>query len=69
MREVAHIVGLTRPALLVSDAARHAQASTVVTGTALRAVLLDESGDLRIDTAPGRARRRAVPAGPRTTRS
>ena len=52
VREVAHIVGLTRPALLVSDAARHAQASTVVTGTALRAVLLDESGDLRIDTAP-----------------
>lgn len=52
VREVAHIVGLTRPALLVSDAARHAQASTVVTGTALRAVMLDESGDLRIDTAP-----------------
>ena len=32
VREVAHIVGLTRPALLVSDAARHAQATTVVAG-------------------------------------
>ncbi|MFN8043676.1 MAG: class I adenylate-forming enzyme family protein [Mycobacterium sp.] len=52
VREVAHIVGLTRPALLVSDAARHAQATTVVAGTALRAVLLGECGELRVDTAP-----------------
>ena len=34
------------------------------------AVFIDESGDLRIDTAPGRARRpRTSPLGPRTTRS
>ena len=58
VREATHIVGLTRPALLVSDAARHTQAATAAaTDPSLRAVVLDESGDLHIDIAarPGAA--------------
>jgi acyl-CoA synthetase len=51
VREATHIVGVTRPALLVSDATRHTQAATAADADpSLRSVVLDESGDLHIDT-------------------
>lgn len=64
VREVAHIVGLTRPALLVSDAPRATAATTAVADTALRAAVLDDSAELHIDTAARPAPSGRAPLGP-----
>ena len=55
VREAAHILRTTAPSLLVSDAARRTQAATAAAQAdpSLRAVVLDESGDLQLETAPG----------------
>lgn len=55
VREAAHLLRTTRPSLLVSDAARGTQAATAAAEAdpSLRAVVLDESGDLHLETAPG----------------
>lgn len=53
VREATHILRSTAPTVLVSDAARREQAATAATETSVRAVVLDATGDLRIDTAPG----------------
>ena len=55
VREAAHILRTTAPSLLVSDAARRTQAATAAAEAdpSLRAVVLDESGDLQLETAPG----------------
>jgi acyl-CoA synthetase len=66
VREAAQIVRITQPALLVSDAAHRAQAAQAAADDPpLRAVVLDESGDLHIDSSsrPGAASALA-PLGP-----
>lgn len=63
VREATHIVATTAPSLIVSDATRREQAATVATEASVPAVVLDESGDLHLDTV-ARPAANLSPLGP-----